>query len=107
VHEISVDDPRVDAVRALLEQHLAFAHATTAPEDVFALDVAGLLDPAVTLFSLREGGVVLAIGALKELDAAHAELKPCTLPPRHGVGDSVGRCSSTSSPLPAGAGWPG
>jgi len=73
--EIAVDDPRADDVRALLEQHLALMRATSPPEDVHALDLDGLLDPAVTFFSFRRDGVLLGVGALKQLDARHAELK--------------------------------
>lgn len=39
------------------------------------MDVDGLLDPAVTFFSFRRDGVVLAVGALKRLDSEHAEVK--------------------------------
>lgn len=45
------------------------------PENVFALDVSGLLDPAVTLYSYRRDGELLAIGALKHLADRHGELK--------------------------------
>jgi putative acetyltransferase len=72
---IAVDDPRTADVRRLLERHLAFARANTPPEDVHALDVDGLVDPAVTFFSYRLGGEVLAVGALKQLGSDHAELK--------------------------------
>lgn len=72
---ISVDDPRADDVRALLAVHLKFARAQTPPEDAHAMDVDGLLDPAVTFFSYRAGGRLLAIGALKQLDPRHAEIK--------------------------------
>lgn len=72
---IAIDDPRADDVRALLERHLAFTHATTPPEDVHALDIDGLLDSAVTFVSLRADGAVLGVGALKRLDDAHAEIK--------------------------------
>ena len=73
--EISVDDPRTQDVRELLGHHLAFAHANTPPEDIHALDVDRLLDPAVTFFSFRRGGELLGVGALKQLDRHHAELK--------------------------------
>jgi putative acetyltransferase len=73
--EISVDDPQADDVRRLLERHLAFANTHSPPEDVHALDVAGLLDPAITFFSFRSNGELLAVGALKRLDEDHAELK--------------------------------
>jgi putative acetyltransferase len=73
--EISIDDPRAADVRALLERHLAFANLHSPPEDVHALDVAGLLDPAITFYSFRLNGELLAVGALRRLDEEHAELK--------------------------------
>ena len=57
--EISLDDPRSDDVRELLERHLAFGNSHSPPEDVHALDVDGLLDPAVTFFSFRLNGRLL------------------------------------------------
>jgi putative acetyltransferase len=73
--QISVDDPRAPDVRALLGRHLAAMLAATPPEHAFALDVDGLLDPAVTFFSFRADGELLGVGALKRLDAEHAEIK--------------------------------
>jgi len=72
---ISTDDPRAADVRELLERHLAYAHANTAPEDVHALDIDALLDPSVTFFSYRLDGELLAVAALKRLDDRHAEIK--------------------------------
>ena len=72
---IAVDDPRKDDVRALLERHLAFALETTPPEHAFALDVDGLLDPALSFYSLRADGELLGIGAIKQLDLEHGEIK--------------------------------
>ena len=73
--DIAIDDPRADDVRELLERHLAFANSHSPPEDAHALDVDGLLDPALTFFSLRSDGELLGVGALKELGDDHAELK--------------------------------
>jgi putative acetyltransferase len=73
--EIAADDPRAPDVQALLRRHLEFAHATTPPEGVHALDTGGLLDPAVTVFSLRRDRELIAIGALKELDPRHGVVK--------------------------------
>ncbi|MDQ1439383.1 MAG: putative acetyltransferase [Acidimicrobiaceae bacterium] len=73
--EIDTDDPRREDVRRLLERHLDFAREVTPPGHVHALDIEGLCDPAVTFFSGREDGVLVAVGALKELDATHGELK--------------------------------
>ena len=73
--EIAIDDPGAPDVRRLLATHLDFARAQTPPEDAHAMDVDGLLDPAVTFFSLRRDGELLAVAALKRLDAEHAEVK--------------------------------
>jgi putative acetyltransferase len=59
----------------LLGRHLSFARSQSPPEDAHALDLDGLLDPAVTFFSLRVDGELLAVGALKRLDSRHAEVK--------------------------------
>jgi len=73
--EISADDPRAPDVRALLERHMTAMLAATPPEHAFALDVDGLVDPAVTFFSFRADGELLGVGALKQLDPEHAEIK--------------------------------
>jgi putative acetyltransferase len=72
---ISADDPRAEDVRRLLQRHLDFARSSSPPEDMHALDIDGLLDPAVTFFSYRRDGELLAVGALKQLNASHGELK--------------------------------
>jgi hypothetical protein len=71
---IAIDDPRVDDMQELVARHLAFANECTPPEDVHALDLDGLLNTAVTVFSARRGQELLAIGALQHLDESHAEL---------------------------------
>ena len=72
---IAREDPRAPEVRALLERHLELMRGITPPQDVHALEPGGLADPAVTLFGYREAGRLLAVGALRELDAGHGELK--------------------------------
>ena len=73
--EIAVGDPASAEVRAVQRRHLDFARSHTAPEGVFALGADDLADPSVTVFCARRGERLLAIGALRELDAAHGELK--------------------------------
>jgi putative acetyltransferase len=72
---IGPDDPRAPDVTALLGRHLEFSRSTTPPEFVFALDIEALVDPAITFCSARRAGVLVGVGALKELDPAHGELK--------------------------------
>jgi putative acetyltransferase len=65
------DDPQAGDIRALVDQHLAFTLALSPPEDVHALqDLTGL-----EVFSAREGGRLLGIGALQRLSDEEAELK--------------------------------
>ena len=72
---IEVDDPRGSDVRRLLATHLAFGNAHSPPEDVHALDVDALVDPAITFLSYRLDGELLAVGALKDLGGGQGELK--------------------------------
>jgi putative acetyltransferase len=72
---IATDDPRAPDVRRLLAMHLAFGNAHSPPEDVHALDVDALVDPAITFLSYRVDDEVLAVGALKDLGDGHGELK--------------------------------
>jgi putative acetyltransferase len=69
------DDPRKEDVRALIETHLAFSRVHGPPEDEHALDITGLLADHVSFFSVREDGQLLGVGALRQLDETHAELK--------------------------------
>jgi putative acetyltransferase len=73
--EIGVDDPNAEDVRELLRRHMEFARDNTPPEDVHALEVNQLVDPGVSFYSYRRDGELLAVGALKQLDGRHAELK--------------------------------
>jgi putative acetyltransferase len=72
---IAPDDPRAPDVRALLDRHLAFANANSPPEDVHALDISDLLERDVLFYSFRRNGELLGVGALRLLDAHHAEVK--------------------------------
>ena len=45
------------------------------PDHVHALDVTGLLDPSVTFMSARQNGVLVGVGAIKQLGDGHSEIK--------------------------------
>jgi len=72
---VAADDPGAPDVQALLRAHLDFARRTSPPEDVHALDVAGLLAEHVSFFSIRSDGKLLGVGALAALDETHGEVK--------------------------------
>lgn len=92
VMQIEVDDPaRVD-VCALLEEHLRSMHALSPPESVHALDVSRLKAVDITFWSVREAGVLLGCGALRQLSLGHGEIKSMCTPQalrRKGAGRAV------------------
>lgn len=72
---VGEDDPEAADVRSLVQRHLDHARRHTPPEDVHALEVGALSADDVTLFSVRRDGELLGVGALRQLDGGHAELK--------------------------------
>lgn len=82
------DDLTHPQVLDLIELHLRAAAANSPPGAVFALDLSGLRDPAVTMWTAWDGEVLLGMGALKQLDGAHGEIKSMRTAPaaqRRGV----------------------
>lgn len=80
---IHIDDPARPDVLALLEEHLRDMYELSPPESVHALDVQALKGPGITFWTVRDGEILLGCGALKELDAAHGEIKSMRTP--HGL----------------------
>ena len=73
---VGPDDAARPDVVELARTHRAWAGEHSPPEDVHAVEAEALLHPAVTLLTARsEDGALLGMGALRELDAGHAELK--------------------------------
>lgn len=77
------DDLSHPDVVALIELHLRAAFENSPPGAVFALDLSGLRAADVTLWTLWEGEALLGMGALKQLDAEHGELKSMRTAPAH------------------------
>ena len=73
--QIVIDDLTGPAIVAFLSDHVEEMRTVTPPESSHALDVDGLRAPEVTVWSISDGHGVVACGALKELDAGHAEIK--------------------------------
>ena len=73
--QIRVDDLSGPEIRALLAEHLQSMHELSPPESVHALDLAGLLEPDITFWTLWNDSELLGCGALKELSASHGEVK--------------------------------
>jgi putative acetyltransferase len=72
--DVTLDDPRREDVRDLLQRHLDDMHAESPPESVHALDLDALTAPGITFVTAREDGVLLGCGAIKVLDG-HGEIK--------------------------------
>jgi putative acetyltransferase len=72
---IRVDDLQGAAIADLLQEHLSAMHRHSPRESVHALNLEALRRPEITFWTAWESGTLLGCGALKQLDADHAELK--------------------------------
>lgn len=68
-------DPDDPAISSMLANHLAFARDVTPPGHVHALDKDGLRSSDVNLYAAVHDREVVAIGALRDLDDRHVEIK--------------------------------
>jgi len=72
---IVVDDLTGPEIAAFLQEHVEEMRSITPLESKHALDLDGLRQPGITFWTVMDGEDVVGCGALKRLDAAHAELK--------------------------------
>ena len=90
--EIAEDDLAAEDVRALIALHLSGMHAESPACKVHALPLEKLRQPGVTFYAARVHGQLAAIGAIKQLDDAHGELKSMRAAPEwrgKGVGEAM------------------
>jgi len=73
--EIRIDDLQGAPIQALLQVHLDAMYEHSPPESVHALDLSALRHPSITFWTAWDGDSLMGCGALKQLDARHAELK--------------------------------
>jgi len=86
---IAIRDGGLDdtQVQDLLRLHAAGMLANSPAESCHFLDLSGLQSADISFWSAWEGEVLLGIGALKQLDAQHGEVKSMrTVPTRLGTG---------------------
>ncbi|MFI5762551.1 GNAT family N-acetyltransferase [Streptomyces sp. NPDC051563] len=72
---ITVDDLSGPEIAGFLDEHVRQMRSLTPVESKHALDLEGLRRPEVTFWSVMDGDTVVGCGAIKRLDAEHAELK--------------------------------
>ena len=70
-------------VVALLQEHLRGMAELSPPESIHALDLDGLRQPPITFWSAWQDDELMGCGALKQLDAAHGEIKSMRTASRH------------------------
>ena len=81
--EIREDDLSGAATRALVALHLQGMRASTPPESVYALDLSGLIQPGVTVWTAWDRDTVVAMGALKLFGDRTGEVKSMRTHPDH------------------------
>lgn len=73
--EIRIDDLTGKEIALLLQEHHEDMLEHTPAESVHALDISGLQAPDVTFWSAWIEGELAGCGAIKVIEAGHAELK--------------------------------
>lgn len=73
--DIRLDELKSNEVIQLLQDHLDEMALHSPPESVHALDLKALQQPDVSFWAIRDAGVLLGCGALKQIGIEHAEIK--------------------------------
>jgi len=75
IMEIKKDDLSGIEVAELIKEHLHGMILSSPPESIHALNLEELRQPNITFWTAWEGTELAGMGALKELDPAHGEIK--------------------------------
>ncbi|WIA57657.1 GNAT family N-acetyltransferase [Sphingobium sp. WTD-1] len=81
--DIRQDDLSGAPTRALLAIHLAGMQAESPPESVFALDLSGLQQPDICVWTAWDGDEIAGVAALRDLGDGQGELKSMRTHPDH------------------------
>ncbi|MBD2091751.1 GNAT family N-acetyltransferase [Microcoleus sp. FACHB-1515] len=73
--EVRIDDLSGSEIAEFLEEHIRDMKSVSPPESKHALDLEGLRKPEITFWTVWESNQLIGCGAIKELDANHAEIK--------------------------------
>ncbi|MEU8780433.1 GNAT family N-acetyltransferase [Streptomyces sp. NPDC048637] len=73
--KIVVDDLSGPEIAGFLDEHVQQMRSLTPLESKHALDLGSLRKPDITFWSASDGDSLVGCGAIKRLDAGHAELK--------------------------------
>ncbi|KQW83891.1 GNAT family N-acetyltransferase [Brevundimonas sp. Root1279] len=81
--DIRQDDLSHPSTRALLAFHLQGMQANSPADAVFALDLSGLQQPDITVWTAWRDGEAIGVVALRRLDDRQGELKSMRTHPDH------------------------
>ena len=73
--EIKIDDLCGSEIAEFLEEHIREMKSVSPPESKHALDLKGLRKPEITFWTVWNARRLIGCGAIKELNADHAEIK--------------------------------
>ncbi|WP_329093610.1 MULTISPECIES: GNAT family N-acetyltransferase [unclassified Streptosporangium] len=73
--KIVLDDLSGPEIAGFLDEHVQEMRSITPLESKHALDLDGLRKPEITFWSVMDGDSLVGCGAIKRLDAGHAEVK--------------------------------
>lgn len=73
--KIVVDDLAGPEIARFLDEHVREMLSISPPESKHALDLDGLRRPEIIFWSVLDGDTLVGCGAIKRLDAGHAEVK--------------------------------
>jgi len=80
--KIAVDDLSGPRIARFLDEHIQEMRSTSPPESKHALDLEELRKPEITFWSVMDGDALVGCGAIKRLDAGHAEVKSMRTTPK-------------------------
>ena len=90
--QVREDDLSSDETRELLVLHFRGMHESSPPGSVFALDLSGLQQPNVTVWTAWLGDNIASVCALKMLEGGDGEVKSMRTSPafaRQGAGSAI------------------
>jgi putative acetyltransferase len=73
--EIKLDDLCGIEIAEFLREHISEMKSVSPPESKHALDLEGLKHPDISFWTVWDGDCLVGCGAIKALDADHAEIK--------------------------------
>jgi putative acetyltransferase len=72
---IAPESPLTPDLTLLMQRHAMAMHAETPPESIHMMDASKLARPGISFFVMRDDGAPIGMGAVKGIDATHAEIK--------------------------------